>query len=291
MSVGHAIAFARGKVGAARSLTKSYIRQVPVLGLLPATALFAAEASSRRPLARITKPFVPARLTLRPSGYRYPITVRRLGTDLAVLRQMLVTEEYKPVGRLPNVRVVVDCGANIGLSAYYLLHCYPNARLVAVEPEAENCALCRKNLAPFGDRACVIQAAIWPRNEKLRIVPSSRAKGSWALQVEAWAGGDIEGLTLDEIMQRAQQLGPIDLLKIDIEGAEGPLFEHVPRWLDIVRNIAIELHDEEAEANLTAALLGYTYARVRAHELTIFLSIVRPREPVAGPSGFIGRPA
>jgi hypothetical protein len=203
MRLADGIALVPGKLGAAGSLFLRHVRWVPSLGFSAATILFLSEASSRRPLAQLVKPFAAERLNVRPAGYAHPIQFRRIGTDTAVLRQMFVAHEYRPVASLRNVRLIVDCGANIGASAYYLLHCYKDARLIALEPDAENCALCRRNLAPFSDRSVVIQAAVWSENRRLRLVPSSRQRGAWALSVEPWDDGDVEGLTVLEILRRA----------------------------------------------------------------------------------------
>ena len=249
-------------------LVRKFFRHVPSLGFLAAAAVFFCEASARKPLSHLVKPLSVERVKVRPSGYSHPIRFRRVGTDVKVLQQMLVSREYQPVASLRNVRLIIDCGANIGLSAYYLLHWHPKARLIAIEPDAENCGLCRQNLQPFGDRAVVLQAAVWPENTRLRIVPASRTGGAWSLKVEPWPSGDIEGLTIPEILHRADATGPIDLLKVDIEGAETELFRGAPAWLGMTRNIAIELHNDVADRTFSRALEGHRYERRRVSEVT-----------------------
>jgi FkbM family methyltransferase len=292
MRLDKGLALAGGKFLALGSLIRGYARQVPSLGLLAATVVFVSEASTRRPIAQVVKPFAPERVTLHPAGYAHPIQLRRAGTDTAVLRQMLVTQEYRPVASLRNVRLIVDCGANIGLSAYYLLHRYPGARVIAVEPDADNHALCRQNLAAFADRAIVIQAAVWRENRRLRIVPASRSRGSWAIAVEPWDGGNVEGLTIPEILRRAGESGPIDLLKIDIEGAEESVFADAPAWLDMTRNIAIELHGAKAQAMFARALENYRYEQKKADELTIIYGLrpisMRAEEPQTSDRAYPG---
>lgn len=273
MALGDGLIPIRRKVGAAGSLFRRYIRDIPGLGIVAATTLLAAEASTRRPLSHLIGPRGVRRLTLHPAGYRHPVQVRLTGSDVAVLRQMLVTEEYRPVASLRDVRLVVDCGANIGIAAYYLLHRYPEARLIAVEPDPENCALCRQNLAPFSDRVTVLQAAIWSENRTLRIRPSSLRHGGWARSVESWDAGDVEGLTVAEVLRRAGEQGPIDLLKMDIEGAEDVVFRGNPPWLAMTRNIAIELHGPRMEASFAQALASYQYTRSTADQLTLIYGL------------------
>ena len=267
-----------GKAAETWRLFSVFVRRVPSLGFIAAFTIFLCEASVRKPLALLVKPLAIERVKVRPAGYHHPVKFRREGTDGAVFSQILIRREYLPVASLKNVRLIVDCGANIGLSAYYLLHCHPRARLIAVEPDPENCALCRQNLAPFSDRAVVLQAAVWPENRRLRIVPSSRSGGAWSLEVEPWPAGDVEGLTIPEVLRRANVTGPIDLLKADIEGAESELFRDPPAWLEQTRNIAIELHTPAADTTLTRALANYRYERRQVNELTFFYD-VHPAEP------------
>ncbi len=276
------VALVGGKVAEAWRLLRWFFRLIPSLGFATAFAVFVCEATTRKPLAQLVKPLAVERVKVRPAGYLHPIRFRRAGTDVAVVAQMLVTKEYLPVASLKKVRLIIDCGANIGLSAYYLLHCHPHARLIAIEPDPQNCELCRENLAPFADRVTVMQAAVWPANHRLRIVPASRERGPWALEVEPWENGDVEGLTIPEILARAHESGPIDLLKADIEGTETELFRHRPPWLSVVRNIAIELHTPEADATFRSALEDYTFERRQEKELTIIYGLTAKNAQRAG---------
>ena len=269
------------KVLAAWDVFRVYRRQIPRLGLAAATMLFLAEASERRPISRLVAPIAPAFLKIKPAGYLFPLTVRWGDTDRVVIRQVLALEEYAPVAALPNVRLIVDCGANIGVSSYYFLHRYPHARLIAIEPDAQNCALCRQNLRPFGTRAIVMQAAVWPERRALRITPASRGRGSWGLRVEPVpaddpAASDVEGLTVQDALARAHVEGEIDLIKIDIEGAETEVFRTPPSWLTSTRNLVIELHNPAARTVFAAALSDYDYTRQESGESTIIRGL-RPR--------------
>jgi FkbM family methyltransferase len=266
------------KIASALNVFRVYLRQIPRLGLTAATMLFLAEASERKPISRLVAPIAPVFLKIKPAGYQFPLTVRRADSDRIVIRQILAREEYGPVSALPDIRLIVDCGANIGVSSYYFLHRYPAARLIAIEPDAQNCALCRQNLRPFGDRVVVMQAALWPERRALRITPSSRRLGSWGLRVEPVAVeesalAEVDGLTIPDILARAHEQGPIDLIKIDVEGAETELFRTSPAWLASIRNIAIELHGDAARAAFAAALSGYVYTWEDVHESTIVRSL------------------
>jgi len=268
---------ALAKAGIAWDLLRSHLRYAPRVGLSSAMMLFLAEASLRRPISTLMRPVVPEFLTITPTGYKHPLRMRTADTDPVVVRQVLAIEEYRPVSSLANVRLIVDCGANIGVTGYYFLHHYPQATLIAIEPDELNCNLCRRNLAPFGRRAIVLRGALWSERRPLRITPDSRALGSWAFRVEPAAPhlADVEGLTIPDILHRAGVEGPIDLLKLDIEGAEQEIFREAPSWLDSVRHIAIELHSAAARTTFLTALAAYQYTLETFGESTIVRDLNR----------------
>ena len=59
---------------------------------------------------------------------------------------------------VPNVDLIVDCGANAGFASAFLLSRFPDASLYAIEPDPGNRAL-ERNLAPCGSRARVGEPA------------------------------------------------------------------------------------------------------------------------------------
>jgi FkbM family methyltransferase len=276
------LALAGDKLRETGVLFRRYLGEIPRLGFVAATTLFLAELSARRPLSRLFAHLAPSIVTLRPAGYRAPLSFRRGETDSKVIRHVLVREEYRDTAALSDVDLIVDCGANIGVTSYYLLHRYPSARLVAIEPDDDNFDLCRRNLAAFGSRVVLVHAALWPRCEALRIDPASRALGAWGLRVEPVepdAGpeaAEVYGLTLMEILRLADARPPIDLLKIDIEGAEADVFRApCDEWLDRTRHIAIELHGTAPQAAFDRALAPYCYHRHESGELTLVQDLTR----------------
>lgn len=204
-------------------------------------------------------------LKLHPANLLHPIELRINSTDPDVYQQVLVEEEYAVVTD-ERVKVIVDCGANVGYTSAYLLSRFRDAHVVAIEPFPANAEVCRRNLAPYGRRATVIEAAVWSHNG--RLVLDHAGGNEWGVRVRtARAGevGEIEAIDLPSL-----GLNRIDLLKIDIEGSEAALFAHgTDRWLPRVSNIAIELHDIECEERFCDAMASYHYTLSHSGELTI----------------------
>lgn len=214
-----------------------------------------------------------------------PVSLRLATSDKDVYRQIFVYKEYAPLQGIENVRSIVDCGANIGLASLYLLDCYPSAKLLAIEPDSENAEICRRNLSPFGDRANVESLGIWSHGAwcspaRLRLDRTAGDRRDWSIVVRE-AGqkevADTTGVSMDAICAR---VGDIDLLKIDIEGAEELIFSagSFP-WLSRVRNIAIELHNDKCREVFWRALDGFEFESFSARE-TVFIKNLRVAKSV-----------
>ena len=221
---------------------------------------------------------------VRPRQAQHALKARlNRSSDMSVFVQVFVFEEYKPLANLRDVRLVLDLGANVGYSAAYFLSCFPGARVVAVEPDDRNVAICRENLEPYGDRALLVHGAVWPERTQLSLSMGTYGDGlEWATQVkppEEGATGTVQAWDVGSLMEMAG-LSCVDLLKVDIEAAERDLFgRHTERWLPRVRNICIELHGHECREVFFRALAGYDYELEHSEDLVICRNL-RPK-PVA----------
>jgi FkbM family methyltransferase len=189
-----------------------------------------------------------------------------------VIGQVFLEEEYKPLLDVEEPEVIIDCGANIGCTAFYLLSRFPSARLIALEPDPGNFAMCERNLACFGQRATVLRAALWDRDGKLRLDKGTFRDGlDWSCQVRPCVNGEtpeVEAVSIPTLLD-VHQIRRVDILKIDIEGGEKIVFAGCSHaWLDQVQTIAIELHDQDCRDTFLSAISGQPFLRTRAGEIT-----------------------
>ena len=124
-------------------------------------------------------------------------------------------------------------------------------RWIAVEASEQNFDLLVRNTAAFPNIKPV-NAALW--SEPGSLVLTDPGTGLWGLQVKAAgapsaatdhageSGALVRAITIGDIIHD-HGLDKIDLLKIDIEGAEKELFSEPGPWLAQVDAICIELHD------------------------------------------------
>lgn len=165
----------------------------------------------------------------------------RLGTtDIAVYRQNLVDRQYEfPLPFTPHT--IVDAGANIGMASIFFANRYPEARIVAIEPEAENFKILTENIRLYPQIEAV-QAALWSSDGEVSLQGASGIDGSYGeWGVTVGEGSGTPATSISALIRRFSS-GMIDLLKIDIEGAEIELFAKAG-WVRHVRCIMIETHD------------------------------------------------
>lgn len=158
---------------------------------------------------------------------------------------------------------IIDCGANIGLSLVYFNQLYPNAKIVAFEPDPTLFEICKNNTAYFEEKLKLYPYAVW-NEETILYFESEGADGG---RVEKEKIGENENpknnktSTKNIIEVKAVRLQQylnqrIDLLKIDIEGAEITVLEDCVDSLHWVGNLFVEFHSFENSPQRLGQLLS-----------------------------------
>jgi FkbM family methyltransferase len=178
-------------------------------------------------------------ITVQPPGIKAPFRLRVLSTDVRTYKQVFQEAEYD-FRALGEPRVIVDAGANIGLASILFANRYPRAKVYAIEPERSNFSLLVENVRPYSN-VVPIQAALWGENTTVNILdPGS---GAWGFMTDvAGSGHEVPAITVDRLMDE-HDIERIDILKVDIEGAEKEVFAKDPAWIGRVGSIICELHE------------------------------------------------
>jgi FkbM family methyltransferase len=230
-------------------------------------------------LARYLLPRLKKGVTVRLTSplSDHPLLCRAGTSDLEVFEHVFLQREYQCVDSCSHVQLIIDCGANVGYSAAYFLSRFPEARLIAVEPDRDNVALLLQNLAPWKDRVEICDAALWSHPTELVMVPEPYRDGlEWTRQVREPGpeeAGAIRAVDIPQLLRSSGQ-SRISILKIDIEGAEAVVFgDGRPEWLERVDHLVIELHDDSIFGNATQpfmrAIADEPFEITTAGELTV----------------------
>lgn len=189
------------------------------------------------------------------NGQQLKPVIRRRGSDIAVFRQIFILNEYLPAIQLLQsmkrpVKVIVDAGANIGLTSIQLASYFHEAKILSIEADPQNFEVLKKNLnTHFPERIQPINRALWSTNATLNLTQDN-TRSYWARSVSEHSvanGYSVKGFTIEDLQQETQHQ-VIDFLKIDIEGAEASFFEnrdHSSNLLLSIAVLAIELHGDE----------------------------------------------
>ena len=177
---------------------------------------------------------------MRVSGITNPIRIRVQTSDVIVLRQVLFSHEYEPpVKVVPSV--IVDAGANIGVTSVFYANRYPRARIFAIEPEISNFEMLVKNVAAY-KTVIPIHGALWGKATSVA-VRGVQEFSHWGVRVsEEPSAVSAPAFTISDLMSQ-HHIDFIDILKLDIEGAELEVFETSDPWIAKVGMLAVETHD------------------------------------------------
>ena len=138
-------------------------------------------------------------------------------------------------------KVIVDGGAYTGLSTVYFAKKYPKAKIIAIEPEESNFNILKLNTHKFKN-VIPIRAAIWKEKTYLELLYSEQ--GYWATtarEVKNKTIKSVRAITVVDIIKDNND--QIDILKLDVEGAEKEIFSNKDiSWLENLRVLIIELH-------------------------------------------------
>jgi FkbM family methyltransferase len=203
------------------------------------------------------------------------LTLRPFAGDLFVLYEVLAFNAYYIAPSLlppDDVRVIVDCGANIGITSLFFAARYPSATILSLEPHPENFALLAANVARV------------PRVKPIRACVTGRPQSAVRFTVDAAAWGNriatgeddsvlVPAITIDELCNQ-NGLEKIDLLKLDIEGAEEQVFEN-GTFLPRTEHIIVELHGHYGFQRFQRDIAPYGFAAQKARPPDTYMVTAR----------------
>ena len=142
---------------------------------------------------------------------------------------------------------IIDAGAHVGLATGYFKWLYPEAEIVAIEPNPRLVPILRRNMEVNQWRAVEVEevALAKERGQVPFYFDKSKArwyatgglyKGAWNGKQESWMIL-VPGRSLTDYLTE-----PVDLLKLDIEGAESTVLRATGDKLQAVKHIIMECH-------------------------------------------------
>ncbi len=171
---------------------------------------------------------------------RTRLFLRARTSDWQAFEQVFLSKTYE-IADYMNPRLIVDGGANVGFTSVFFANKYPAAQIIAVEPEETNFEVLRENTRSYVNISR-IQSGVWNKKTLLQIENPQDEKWGFRVRETETRDGSFEALTIDDILTSSNAQF-IDILKLDIEGAEKEVFSDCQNWLGKVGVLIVELHD------------------------------------------------
>lgn len=192
---------------------------------------------------------MPAEESVKLNRFPIRLFLRRGTHDAHVAREILQDGQYELVEYLAEqdkVRMIVDVGANVGFSVLYFACCYPNAKIICFEPVPSHVCQVKKHVDVNRLASRVV----------LHAVAASINYGSMFIKEDGAASALVEsaqdGFPITAVDWFAMlPAGPLDVVKIDIEGGEYDLLSD-PRFVEVSKRIIVlflEWHESKRFVN------------------------------------------
>lgn len=197
--------------------------------------------------------------------------IRKNTKDKETFKEIFNSKIYQC--KLPIIpKTIIDAGANVGFASIFFKSKYKNSEILALEIETENCTYFEKNMKKF-ENIELLQKGLYNKKVKLIIEDPFNATNSYIIkEVNDHEKYMLESITIDDILAY-KKWDTIDLLKIDIEGAEKNVFEsNYENWLPKTKIIMIETHDRiisKCSYNVMKAINNFNFILYTTNEGTL----------------------
>lgn len=208
-----------------------------------------------------------------------PASVWLRWQDFPMLLENFLYKNYQiPIAPNTSTEIVVlDIGGNSGMaSLFFAQYYYPNAHFLVVEPAEKNLTVLRKNTATL--RTDIVAGAIGPVNGEMELEEDCigynvRLKDT-NYPLTHLPPRKVPIFTIDHLIAQ-YDIRQIDLLKIDIEGAEKEIFQFPGKWLAITKFIILEVHGDFTRQTLQGAVEPYGFSVQATRHEAVFWVVAR----------------
>ena len=175
------------------------------------------------------------------SFLKYSLSVPDCQSFIWQFKEIFVDEYYSFESNSEDP-VIYDCGANIGTSCVYFKKLYPGSRITAFEANPEISNILKENLRNNGiDDIRLLNKAVWVNSEGLEMGLESADASSIHKKLNRVK---VESVRLRDYLENEER---IDMLKMDIEGAEADVLIDCKESLSKIRNLFVEFHSYKNE--------------------------------------------
>lgn len=194
------------------------------------------------------------RKPIRLAGYTIAYSSLRILYDL--YREIFFERLYAFESATPNPKII-DAGANIGLALLYFKYLYPGAEVECFEPDPDSFALLQANIEQNGlGKVKTHNVAVSGKDGTITLYYDRSLQGGDAVQSisrefwEHWEQPDLGSRKVPAKRLSPYLKRPVDILKMDIEGSEGPVLAECATVMKNVSLLQLEYHYDRTSTPL-----------------------------------------
>jgi FkbM family methyltransferase len=162
----------------------------------------------------------------------------------------IFVEEYYRFETSSKVPVIYDCGANVGTSCAFFKLIYPQSRILAFEPNPKITNYLIRNIKNNSlENIEVIERAVWIDKDGIELGMEDADGSSIHLEKNKTK---VKSVRLKDYLEKEEV---VDMLKMDIEGAEIEVLKDCRESLSNVKNIFVEFHSYANEPQRLSELI------------------------------------
>lgn len=152
-----------------------------------------------------------------------------------------------------NSPLIIDCGANIGLSVIFFKKMYPDASIIAFEPDQNIFKTLLLNISSFNLKNITpLNNAAWIKEESLDFNFEGADGGRISMLTSETSKKKVRALRLRDFLQDKK----VDFLKMDIEGAETIVLKDCHDLLENIQCLFVEYHSFKDKQQTLQELLS-----------------------------------
>ncbi|WP_194776124.1 FkbM family methyltransferase [Pararhodonellum marinum] len=192
-----------------------------------------------------------------------PFQFHHAASFVNTYKEIFQDEIYKFDPLVTSGGLILDCGANMGLSVLYFALNYPDHKILAFEPEAEIFEVLKGNVMAFDlKNVTLYKKAVWIEESEL-VFHSDGGMGGRIHTIYKNSPAEVTKVKTIELKKLLNE--KVDFLKIDIEGAEYEVLKDCKNELSKVKHLFFEYHNDVFKVQTLHELLqmvveeGFTY--------------------------------